>query len=218
MAWDMFGVTIEPSQLALVYSAYILGAASPGPSNLAIMNVAVSRGRAPAVATALGVLGGAMCWAVLAATGLTAVLTSFAYSLILLKLLGGCYLLYLAFKSARSMFASDATAQGSAMVPESASRLQYFRAGVMLHATNPKAVLTWVATMSLGLSANSSALMLGLIIAGCFIIGLVTFVGYALVFSTASMNRLYLRMRRWFDGALAMMFGFAGIKLLVSRT
>jgi threonine efflux protein len=218
MAWDLFGVMIEPAHLALVYSAYFLGAASPGPSNLAIMNVAMSRGRAPAVATAIGVLGGAMCWALLAATGLTAVLTSFAYSLIILKTVGGCYLLYLAFKSARSALRINAAAQDDTNVPANASRFHYFRAGVMLHASNPKAILTWVATMSLGLSANSSPMMLALIIAGCFFIGLGVFVGYALLFSTASMNHIYLRLRRWFDGALAMLFGYAGIKLLASRT
>jgi threonine efflux protein len=217
MTWQVFGAAIEPSQLALVYGAYMIGAASPGPSNLAIMNVAMRRGRKPAVYTAFGVLTGAMGWAILAATGLTALLTSFAYTLVILKFLGGFYLLYLAYKSAKSAFSNLSVDGTDAVDSASTSPSGYFRTGVLLHASNPKAILTWVATMSLGLSANSNTSMLVMIIAGCFCIGLVVFVGYALIFSTAAIGHAYARLRRWFDGALALMFGYAGLKLLTSR-
>ncbi len=40
------------SQLALVYGAYLLATASPGPSNMAIMGVAMRDGRRPALVLA----------------------------------------------------------------------------------------------------------------------------------------------------------------------
>ena len=43
------------------------------------------------------------------------------------------------------------------------------------------------------------------------------FCGYAVVFSTAPMVRLYRRARRWIEGVLAVFFGFAGLRLLLSR-
>lgn len=42
--------------ILMAYTAYILGASSPGPSNMAIMNTAMSRGRPAAFAVAAGVI------------------------------------------------------------------------------------------------------------------------------------------------------------------
>lgn len=91
--------------LLLVYAAYIIAVASPGPSNMAIMGVAMSQGRKPGLMLAFGVITGSLSWAALAATGLSAVLATYAHALFVIKIAGGLYLLYLAFKSARSAMA-----------------------------------------------------------------------------------------------------------------
>lgn len=79
------------SQLALVYGAYLLATASPGPSNMAIMGVAMRDGRRPALVLAAGVMTGSLCWAMLAATGLSAVLATYAQALWAIKIVGGVY-------------------------------------------------------------------------------------------------------------------------------
>lgn len=43
------------------------------------------------------------------------------------------------------------------------------------------------------------------------------FQGYALLFSSAPMTRGYMRLRRWFEGAFAIAFGAAGLKILTAR-
>ena len=43
------------------------------------------------------------------------------------------------------------------------------------------------------------------------------FHGYALLFSSKSMTRLYLKARRWFEAAFAIGFGAASLKILTSR-
>ena len=103
---------LDLHQLLIVYIAYIIATASPGPSNMTIMGVAMSQGRAPAVVLALGVMTGSLTWAAIAATGLSAVLASFANALFVIKILGGIYLLYLAYKSARSAFINVAASRG----------------------------------------------------------------------------------------------------------
>jgi threonine/homoserine/homoserine lactone efflux protein len=55
------------------------------------------------------------------------------------------------------------------------------------------------------------------ILGGCLVLSVTIFCGYALVFSTASMVRLYRRARRGIEGVLALVFGFAGLRLLLSR-
>lgn len=48
-------------------------------------------------------------------------------------------------------------------------------------------------------------------------LGVIIFVGYALIFSAAPMARAYRKIRRWIEGALALVFGYAGLRLLLAR-
>lgn len=63
------------NQLLLVYATYLIATASPGPSNMATMGVAMSQGRTAAMILAAGVLTGSMFWAILAATGIRLLLS-----------------------------------------------------------------------------------------------------------------------------------------------
>ena len=43
------------------------------------------------------------------------------------------------------------------------------------------------------------------------------FTGYALLFSHGRIARAYLRLRRWFEGAFALLFAGAGLRVLTTR-
>lgn len=205
---------VQFHHLFLVYVAYVIAVASPGPSNMAIMGAAMHQGRAHGVALALGVLTGSFCWACLAAAGISTVLTRYAEALIIMKIAGGLYLLYLAWKSAKSAVSVKSSAiAGAAPV----SRFASYRRGVLLHLTNPKAILGWGAIMTLGLKPDAPAHTLTAIIGGCAVLGFIVFVGYALLFSTATMANGYRKARRFIEGTLALVFGYAGLRLLLSR-
>lgn len=203
--------------LLLVFTAYIVGAASPGPSNMRIMGVAMHQGRKPALLLAAGVISGSFFWGSMAATGVSAILTQFAQVLIALKIIGGIYLVYLAIKAGRSVFASDARIEQMLAASPTASGFSLYRRGLLMHLTNPKALLGWVATMTLGLGPEATPVTVAVILAGCAVLSISIFCGYAIVFSTAPMIRGYRRARRWIEGTLALVFGAAGIKLLLSR-
>ena len=96
------------NHLMIVYGAYIVATASPGPSNMAIMAVAMNRGRRAGLAIAAGIVTGSLLWAAIAATGLSSLLATYSDALFVIKIAGGLYLLYLAWKAARSE-ASDRT-------------------------------------------------------------------------------------------------------------
>ena len=199
--------------LGLLYLTYLIAVASPGPSNMAIMGAAMNQGRAAGVALALGVLTGSLFWAGLAAAGIATLLTRYAEALTVLRIGGGLYLVYLAWKSAKSAL-SPGGPQIAGSAP--AGRFVHYRRGVLLHLTNPKAILGWVAIMSLGLRPDAPAHTLAAILLGCGTIGFTVFVGYALVFSTRAMANGYRRARRVVEGTLAAVFGYAGIRLLLS--
>ncbi|MCE0491132.1 LysE family translocator [Pantoea sp. Mb-10] len=204
-------------ELILIYTTYFIAAASPGPSTMAIMGTAMKQGRGAALALACGVICGAMTWALLAACGVLTVLATFAQLLIALKIGGGVYLLWLAWKAGKSAltYADSAGAQR----PDAATSFsRLFRQGILMHVGNPKAILTWVAIMSVALKPGAAASTLPLILAGCATLCVGIFFGYALLFSTPLMAAFYRRIRRGLDALLACCFAVAGIKLLLSRS
>lgn len=202
-------------QLLMVYMAYVIATASPGPSNMAIMGMAMSQGRGSALLLAFGVITGSLFWAVMAATGISAILATYANALFVIKIAGGLYLLYLAYKAVKSALSAKMPSSVVARLP--ANKWQIYRRGLLLHLTNPKAVLAWIAIMSLGLRPDSPTTTLLAIVLGCAMLSVVVFGGYAIVFSTAPMIRSYLKARRWIEGVLAIAFGYAGIRLLLAK-
>ncbi len=201
--------------LLVVYTLYAIATASPGPSNMAIMAIAMRQGRLPALAFTAGVMTGSICWALLAATGISTLLAAYADAITAVKIGGGIYLLYLAWKSARSAMKAALPERSAVSGPVNYGRL--YRRGLMLHLTNPKSILSWIAIMSLGLQTEAPAHTIMAIIAGCALLGITVFGGYALLFSTELMVRLYQKARRWIEATLALFFGFAGIRLLMTR-
>ncbi|AKK00504.1 MULTISPECIES: LysE family translocator [Pseudomonas] len=210
-------MSVDFHHLLLVFTAYIVGAASPGPSNMRIMGVAMHQGRQPALMLAAGVISGSFFWGSMAATGVSAILTQFAQALFALKLIGGLYLLFLAVKAGRSALTPDERLEKELAAAPAVSGFDLYRRGLLMHLTNPKALLGWMATMTLGLGPQSTPETVVIILAGCAVLSITIFCGYAVVFSTAPMIRGYRRARRWIEGTLGLVFGAAGLKLLFSR-
>ena len=206
------------SHIALVYGTYLVASASPGPSNMAIMGTAMRDGRLPALVLAAGIITGSLFWAILAATGLSAVLAAYAEALFVIKIVGGLYLLYLAFRAGKSALkpTSDFAKMGAGHARPRYRSL--YRQGILMHIGNPKAIMTWMAVMSLGFREDASAATLPAIVGGCAALGVLVFSGYAILFSTASMIALYARLRRRIEAALSAVFAVAGLKLLVSQS
>jgi threonine/homoserine/homoserine lactone efflux protein len=204
------------NQIALVYGTYLVATASPGPSNMAIMATAMRDGRVPALVLASGVITGSLFWAILAATGISAVLAAYAEALLVIKILGGVYLLYLAFRAGRSATRPVSDMTGAMAGRPTPPYRQLYRQGVLMHIGNPKAVLAWIAIMSLGLRQDAPSGVLPAIIGGCALLGILVFGGYAVIFSTAPMVALYERLRRWIEGGLCALFAVAGLKLIAS--
>lgn len=204
------------AQLALAWTTYLVGAGSPGPSNMAIMGMAMNAGRKPALWLALGILSGSWFWGVLAALGISQVLANFSAGLIAMKLLCGLYLLWLAFKSGR--VACQPHAELSAPKASNTDPRSLYLRGLGMHLTNPKAVLAWLATVTVGIPANASPHLAWVVVAGCMVMGVGIFTGYALAFSTPAARNVYAKARRWLEGLLAAVFGYAGLRLLQSAT
>lgn len=203
-------------QIGLAFGAFALGMFSPGPNILAVIGTSMAVGRKAGIALALGISAGSFLWAGMTAIGLTALIAAYASVLTVIKIAGGLYLLWLAFKAFRS--AASAKPELHLAGVSEGGLLRFFLRGLTVQMTNPKAALTWIAIMSLGLAQSAPASTAIVIVIGTTILSVVGHVAYAMAFSTRRVVRMYGLARRWIDAALGVFFTFAGLKLLTSRS
>ncbi len=203
--------------ILLAYCAFLLAIASPGPNILAVTGTSMAVGRQSGIALALGVATGSFTWALLTVFGLSAVLATYASALLLIKIFGGLYLLWLAYKSFKSAMSShDIEARELAGGRRTPAR--YFKRGYVIQMTNPKAALAWIAIIALGLRDGAPLWVAAVIVVGTFAMSVVIHLTYALAFSTPMMVQAYGRARRVIQGVLGSFFAFAGLRLLTSRS
>ena len=202
--------------ILMAYSAFLLSIMSPGPNILAVIGTSMSVGRRSGTALAMGVGTGSVCWAVMTVAGLSALLTAYAAALTVIKIVGGLYLLWLAYKSFRAAASAHDLYVTTLSGPARASG--YYLRGLTIQMTNPKAALAWIAIVSLGLQADAPVWVGAVLVVGTGMLSILIHGFYALAFSSRTMVRIYGKARRWIQGALGAFFCFAGIKLLTSRS
>jgi threonine efflux protein len=202
-------------EMLLAYFAFVIGVASPGPSVLAVMGMAMAQGRTRALVLASGVVSGSLFWGLCAALGLAALMQRYATALVLVKVLGGLYLLWMAWQAARKAVRGTRMNAGADAAPAPAYARLYLR-GAAMHLTNPKAVVVWLSVVSLAMPAGAAASDALAFVASCVPLSAAIFTCYALAFSTSPARRAYRAGERGINAALAGVFGYAGLRMLLS--
>lgn len=203
--------------ILLAYSAFLLAIASPGPNILAVIGTSMSVNRASGMALAIGVATGSFTWALLTVFGLSAILATYASALLVIKIFGGLYLLWLAYKSFKSA-ASKHDIEAKELAGGRRTPFGYFQRGYIIQMTNPKAALAWIAIISLGLQEGAPLWVGAVIVLGTFALSIIIHLLYAVAFSTPVMVRIYGKARRGIQVVLGTFFALAGLRLLTSRT
>lgn len=212
----MTEITTYLPGILLALTAVMLALMSPGPNILAVIGTSMGAGRKYGVALALGVAAGSFCWALLTVAGLTALLTAYAEVITAIKIAGGCYLLWLGYKSLRS--AASAKAVQTTNLGVTVRPGVYFFRGLTVQMTNPKAALAMIAIVSLGVHADAPLWVGVTLVFGITFLSLTGHLMYAYAFSTRPVVALYVKARWWIETALGAFFCFAGVKLLTDRS
>ncbi len=201
-------------ELILLWFGWLLAGGSPGPATLGIAGTSMTSGRGLGVVFALGILAGSAFWGVAAALGMSAIMLANAWVFEVIRYAGACYLLYLAFKSFRSALSKT---QPLMQAGQSGSATKVFVKGALIHLTNPKAILSWGAVYAVVLPPSAATQdlfsLFGFLYAGSILV----FVGYAFLFSTGRVVRVYAQARHWFEFAFAALFGAAAVKILTAK-
>lgn len=212
----MDSIAIYLPGILMAYAAFLLAIASPGPNILAVIGTSMGVGRKSGIALAFGVATGSFLWALLTVAGLSALLAAYASALTIIKIAGGLYLLWLAYKAFKSA-ASAHDIEAKMPTGERRSLFGYFTRGLVIQMTNPKSALAWIAIISLGLKQGAPVWVGFAIVTGTFILSILIHFIYAVVFSTPVMVRIYGKSRRTIQATLGAFFAFAGIRLLTNK-
>jgi amino acid exporter len=201
--------------ILLAHTAVLLALMSPGPNILAIIGTSMEIGRREGIALAFGVAFGTFLWVSLTVIGFTAVIATYAAVMVALKILGGCYLLWLGYKAFRS--AASKKDVHTTIVSLDGTWKSYFLRGLTVQMTNPKAALAMIAIVSLGIHSGAPAWVGISIVLGTTTLSLLAHLLYAITFSARPMVVLYTRARRAIQAALGTFFSAMGIRLLTER-
>lgn len=128
---------LTPEQFLGFLAAALLITATPGPDNLMVLGLGMSKGRKHGMAFGLGCALGCLSHTALAVAGVSALVAASPTAFTLLKIGGGLYLVWLGLQALRST--GSVRVGEAAPTSQSASRL--FLRGVLANAINPKVVL-----------------------------------------------------------------------------
>lgn len=123
-------------------AALAIAAVIPGPGVAALVGQALGRGLRPSLFFLGGIALGDVVWLTVAIAGLAALAQVFAGALLVVKQLGGAYLVYLAWKfwtSEAGLVRADSTRGPGGM--------RAFLAGFMLTLGNPKTIIFYLALL-----------------------------------------------------------------------
>lgn len=202
------------AELALLWLAWVIAGGSPGPASLAIAGTSMQSGRKAGLYFASGVMTGSAVLGLAAAFGMGALMLANAWMFEVVRYFGAAYLMYLAVKSLRSALNP---AGGTSGFAHQGSLKQVFGKGVLLHLTNPKAILSWGAVYAI--AAPQDAGLSGTLAFWVFLLtgSALVFIGYSLIFSAPAMVRAWLRLRRALEFTFAALFGAAALKIFTAR-
>jgi len=130
-------VLLSPEQFIGFLLAAMLITISPGPDNLMVLGVGMSRGRRQGMAFGLGCALGCLNHTVLATVGISALIAASPVAFITLKVCGGLYLIWLGIQALRSRGGTNV--DSSKVANESPRKL--FVKGLFANSINPKVVL-----------------------------------------------------------------------------
>lgn len=196
--------------------AAVLITATPGPDNLMVLGMGMSRGRAQGIAFGLGCALGCLSHTLLAVVGVSALIAASPWAFTALKWAGGAYLVWLGVQALRSRGTARVQA---GQAPADSLRTLFFK-GMLANAINPKVVLFFLSFLPQFVvpAQGSVGLQLGLLgvlftVQAALLFGLL---GY---FAGAIGGWLNRRPRAglWLDRVAGAVFVGLGLRIILAR-
>lgn len=211
-------VVISLEQLLAFLGAAVVITVAPGPDNLMVLGMGISRGRREGMAFGLGCSLGCLSHTTLATLGVSAVIAASPVAYTALKVCGGLYLLWMGVQALRST--GGAFKPGEKDGRQGASLSALFVRGLIANAINPKVILFFLAFLPQFVVVSRGGVgwqtaQLGVVFTAVSAV-LFGALGYFAGHVGAWLGR-HARAPAWLDRASGILFVLVGLRLIVSR-
>lgn len=191
--------------------ALMLGAMSPGPTFIYVAKNSIAISRQHGLFTALGTGTGAALFGFLAVIGLQAVLLAVPSAYLALKICGGLYLLWLAYKIIKHAKEPMQTTAGQV---KPMSYAQAYRLGLITQLSNPKISIILASIFTALLPKEIPTYFYIVLPLLCFFIDAGWYSLVAVVLSAEKPRRVYLKFKKVFDRIAGGVMTLLGLKLI----
>ncbi len=195
--------------LAGVFAVFIPALMLPGPDFVAVVRSSMTRGTAGGLLTTLGVSLGLGLYATLSLLGLSAILVEYQWLTWLVRILGGCYLIYLGIRLLSARQQPIDVSQGSER-----ARGNPLLFGFLVTLTNPKAVVLFTSVFATAVTQSTPLWFLGLMIALVIVSALLWYAIVSLFMSSGPVMRRFRNAQHWIERAAGVCFIGIGGRIL----
>ncbi len=201
------------SYLLLFLFASFTWSVIPGPDVLYILTKTIANGKKVGIASVLGVFTGSLLHVFLAVFGLSATIASSVIAFTFIKVVGACYLVFLAYQAFRS---SGTSLDMSNTTQPKETPFYSFKQGVLVDILNPKVAVFFVAFLPQFIRNDHGSTLFQLLYLGLIFvfIALIVEVIYVLVASKLTEKvRSNKKISVWLNRIVATVFLTLGINL-----
>ena len=188
-----------------------LGVMSPGASFVLVAKTALSSSKKEAISVSLGLGLGACIFALIAGLGLFVVLQKIPVLYFVLKVLGGLYLCFIAYKmwiSSSSLFITE-----EKIVSKQLRKM--FLLGLFTQLSNPKTAIVFASAFAAFLPLNPPSNTLYILCFLALIIDSAWYIFVALVLSSKKAQNSYSKFKKLISRIFAGMMGLMGLELII---
>ncbi len=198
-------------------TAHFLAVVAPGPDFAVIVSQSVRHGRRIGLLTALGIGCGISVHLAYTLLGMGALLHASPSLALAARLLGGIYLLYLAFKLLRAKPAPPVLAESADDSPRLGrpSAWKAFASGFLTNATNPKAPLFFLAIFTTLVSSDTPLHIQTLYGIWMCSVNAGWFALVSLLFSHARIRAGFIRIGHWFERLMGLILAAFAARLML---
>lgn len=202
------------SSLTAIAAVLMMGVISPGPSFIYVARNAVTRSRFHGLVTALGTGTGAAIFSVMAMLGLQKLLNGVPELFTALKVCGGLYLLWLAF---RVMLSASRPLDLCSTAPAGVKTVWHtFRDGLFTQLSNPKTALVFASIFTALLPPQIPVSFYYIVPLMSFAIDAGWYALVALLLSAEKPRHVYLRLKCGIDLVSSSVMALLGLRLISS--
>jgi threonine/homoserine/homoserine lactone efflux protein len=197
-----------------IAGAIALGAMSPGPSFIMVARTALAVSRMDGVAAALGMGAGGVLFAAAALLGLHVILNSIPWLYLMIKVLGGAYLVYLGCRI--WLGATQPVTLGRTRDEKRPDTFRRsFLLGLVTQVSNPKTAIVYASIFISLLPREVPASVMFIVPLAIFFIETGWYCVVALSLSAPAPRAAYLRSKTWMDRITGGVMAALGMKLIV---